>query len=124
MLKWINSDGRNKNPEVFETVVDGLKTIYKQKIFPLEEHYRFHDFHSPVLQEADFEARPMILLVGQYSTGKTTFIRYLLERDFPGIRIGPEPTTDRFIAVMYGDQDGVSERIRGLLMAVLWRMAI
>jgi len=107
MLKWINSDGRNKNPEVFETVVEGLKTIYKQKIFPLEEHYRFHDFHSPVLQEADFEARPMILLVGQYSTGKTTFIKYLLERDFPGIRIGPEPTTDRFIAVMYGDQDGV-----------------
>ena len=28
----------------------------------------------------------MILLVGQYSTGKTTFIRYLLEKDFPGIR--------------------------------------
>lgn len=36
------------------------------------------------------------MLVGQYSTGKTTFIRYLLEQDFPGIRIGPEPTTDRF----------------------------
>ena len=48
----------------------------------------------------------MILLVGQYSTGKTTFIRYLLEQDFPGIRIGPEPTTDRFIAVMYGDETG------------------
>jgi len=38
----------------------------------------------------------MVMLVGQYSTGKTTFIRYLLEQDFPGIRIGPEPTTDRF----------------------------
>jgi GTPase SAR1 family protein len=30
----------------------------------------------------------MVLLLGQYSTGKTTFIRYLLERDFPGARIG------------------------------------
>ncbi|EPB69343.1 dynamin family protein [Ancylostoma ceylanicum] len=49
----------------------------------------------------------MILLVGQYSTGKTTFIRYLLEQDFPGIRIGPEPTTDRFIAVMHGEEEGV-----------------
>ena len=38
----------------------------------------------------------MVMLVGQYSTGKTTFIRYLLEQDFPGIRIGPEPTTDRY----------------------------
>ena len=39
----------------------------------------------------------MVMLVGQYSTGKTTFIRYLLEQDFPGIRIGPEPTTDRLL---------------------------
>ena len=58
-------------------------------------------------QDADFDARPMVMLVGQYSTGKTTFIRYLLEQDFPGIRIGPEPTTDRFIAVMHDDAEGV-----------------
>ncbi|KAG7265735.1 hypothetical protein CRUP_035088 [Coryphaenoides rupestris] len=49
----------------------------------------------------------MVLLVGQYSTGKTSFIRYLLEQDFPGMRIGPEPTTDSFIAVMHGDTEGV-----------------
>ena len=66
--------------------------------------YVFLDFS---LQDADFEARPMVMLVGQYSTGKTTFIRYLLEHDFPGIRIGPEPTTDRFIAVMHEDNEGV-----------------
>jgi GTPase SAR1 family protein len=36
------------------------------------------------------------MLIGQYSVGKTSFIRYLLGRDFPGQRIGPEPTTDRF----------------------------
>ncbi|KAE9553606.1 hypothetical protein FO519_003201 [Halicephalobus sp. NKZ332] len=91
---------------VLESVSDGLKKIYKQKLFPLEEHYKFHDFHSPALDDPDFTAKPMILLVGQYSTGKTTFIRYLLEQDFPGIRIGPEPTTDRFIAVMDGDEEG------------------
>lgn len=27
--------------------------------------------------------------------GKSTFIKYLLGRDYPGIHIGPEPTTDR-----------------------------
>lgn len=32
--------------------------------------------------------------------------RYLLEQDFPGMRIGPEPTTDSFIAVMYGETEG------------------
>ena len=31
--------------------------------------------------------------------GKTTFIKYLLGRDYPGTHIGPEPTTDRFVVV-------------------------
>ena len=108
MFSWISGDEKRKRePEVFNTVSEGLKKIYKQKLYPLEEHYKFHDFHSPALDDPDFDAKPMVLLVGQYSTGKTTFIKYLLESDFPGIRIGPEPTTDRFIAVMHGDQDGV-----------------
>jgi len=47
----------------------------------------------------------MVLLLGQYSTGKTSFIQYLLKKSFPGMRIGPEPTTDRFMSVMYGEED-------------------
>ncbi|ESO84446.1 hypothetical protein LOTGIDRAFT_196647 [Lottia gigantea] len=107
MKRWLTSDERRKKePEVFANVTDGLKKIYKTKLLPLEETYKFHDFHSPQLDDPDFDAKPMILLIGQYSTGKTTFIRYLLEQDFPGMRIGPEPTTDRFIAVMHADSDG------------------
>uniref|UniRef100_A0A8C9VIK6 EH-domain containing 3 n=1 Tax=Scleropages formosus TaxID=113540 RepID=A0A8C9VIK6_SCLFO len=105
---WLgNDDRRKKDPEVFQTVSDGLKKLYKTKLLPLEEHYKFHEFHSPALENADFDNKPMVLLVGQYSTGKTSFIRYLLEQDFPGMRIGPEPTTDSFIAVMHGDMEGL-----------------
>jgi GTPase SAR1 family protein len=43
--------------------------------------------------------------VGQYSVGKTSFIRYLLGRDFPGQRIGPEPTTDRFTVLLNGPEE-------------------
>lgn len=110
MFSWITADeARKRPPELFVTVVEGLRRIYKKKILPLEEFYNFHDFHSPPLEDADFDSKPMILLVGQYSTGKTTFIKHLLEKDFPGIRIGPEPTTDRFIAVMSAEdgQDGI-----------------
>ncbi|XP_040065308.1 EH domain-containing protein 3-like [Ixodes scapularis] len=108
MFSWKKGENcLKKTPDVYSTVVEGLKKIYKSKILPLEEHYLFHDFHSPPLCDPDFESKPMILLVGQYSTGKTTFIRYVLERDFPGMRIGPEPTTDGFIAVMYNDHEGV-----------------
>ena len=50
-------------------------------------------------------AKPQVLLVGQYSVGKTSFIRYLLGRDFPGQRIGPEPTTDRFTVLLNGPEE-------------------
>jgi GTP-binding protein EngB required for normal cell division len=49
----------------------------------------------------------MILLLGQYSVGKTSFIRYIIGREFPGARIGPEPTTDRFNVVMGGTEDRI-----------------
>lgn len=107
MFTWMKKNDAHKNPQVFNSVVDGLKKLYFKNLKPLEEAYLFNDFHSPVMSEPDFVAKPMVLLVGQYSTGKTTFIRYLLERDFPGIRIGPEPTTDSFIAVMHGENEQV-----------------
>jgi len=81
MFSWLSKDAsRKKEPEAYATVADGLKKLYKQKMLPLEEFFKFHDFHSPPLDDPDFDAKPMVLLVGQYSTGKTTFIRYLLEQ--------------------------------------------
>jgi hypothetical protein len=92
---------------VVPNIIDGIKRLYKAKIRPLEAMYKFEEFASPALTDTDFDAKPMVLLLGQYSTGKTTFIRYLLERDFPGARIGPEPTTDRFMAIMHSNSEGI-----------------
>jgi len=89
----------------YDNVKESMKRIYNSYLKPLEDHYDFASFHSKPLQDADFAAKPMVLLVGQYSVGKTSFIKYLLQKDFPGMRIGPEPTTDSFIAVMQGDKD-------------------
>ncbi len=58
-----------------------------------------------VLLLLNLSAKPQVLLVGQYSVGKTSFIRYLLGRDFPGQRIGPEPTTDRFTVLINGPEE-------------------
>lgn len=77
MFSWLGTDDRRKkDPEVFQTVSEGLKKLYKTKLLPLEESYKFHEFHSPALEDADFDNKPMVLLVGQYSTGKTSFIRW------------------------------------------------
>jgi EH domain-containing protein 1 len=110
--------GRSKKPvpaRVVTSIVDGLKAVYFTKVKPLEEMFKFGSFFSPLLHESDFEAKPSVLLLGQYSTGKTTFIKYLLGRDYPGCHIGPEPTTDRFVVVMHGLEE---RRVPGNTLAV------
>lgn len=92
-----------KRQEV-SAIIQGVKRVYREKVAPLEARWHFENFHSASLTETDIEAAPMVLLIGQYSVGKTSFIRYLLERNFPGANIGPEPTTDRFMAVMHGPE--------------------
>ncbi|XP_057421311.1 EH domain-containing protein 1-like isoform X2 [Lotus japonicus] len=87
------------------SIIDGLKKLYIQKLRPLEVTYHFNDFVSPLLTDSDFDAKPMVMLLGQYSTGKTTFIKHLLKSSYPGAHIGPEPTTDRFVVVMSGPDE-------------------
>jgi len=83
-----------------------LKTIYKKSVLPVEKKYRYDYFYeSPLLSDVEFDSKPQVMLVGQYSVGKTSFIRYLLGRDFPGQRIGPEPTTDRFTVLINGPDE-------------------
>jgi hypothetical protein len=82
--RWLKKKAEVKEPEVYLTVLDGIKKIYANKIKPVEQTYNFESFHSPLLRDSDFDAKPMVLLLGQYSTGKTSFIRYLLEMDYPG----------------------------------------
>lgn len=88
-----------------DVVLLTLSKLYHDYIREVEAAYDFPKFHTPMLDEVDFLAKPMVLLVGQYSTGKTSFIRYLVGRDFPGIRVGPEPTTDAFGAIMWGQEE-------------------
>lgn len=97
-------------------VIEELKRLYKTKILPVEQLYRYDLFSTPSISDAEFDSKPQVLLVGQYSVGKTTFIRYLLGRDWSSIRIGPEPTTDRFTALMDGPEDRV---IYGNSLAVM-----
>ena len=84
-------------------IFEGLRRLYNTKVLPLEMASKYSNFASPPMSYSDFEAKPMVLIIGQYSVGKTSFIRSLVKQDFPGQRIGPEPTTDRFTAIMHSD---------------------
>ncbi|KAK4398561.1 EH domain-containing protein 1 [Sesamum angolense] len=104
---WFSSSKSAKKVSLSSvtSIIDGLKKLYVQKLKPLEVTYRFNDFVSPLLTNSDFDAKPMVMLLGQYSTGKTTFIKHLLRTSYPGAHIGPEPTTDRFVVVMNGPDE-------------------
>ncbi|WOK94266.1 EH domain-containing protein 1 [Canna indica] len=105
-VQWFGSKSAKKIPlSSVTSIIDGLKRLYIQKLKPLEVTYRFNDFASPLLTNSDFDAKPMVMLLGQYSTGKTTFIKHLLKSGYPGAHIGPEPTTDRFVVVMSGPDE-------------------
>uniref|UniRef100_A0A7S4SN74 Dynamin-type G domain-containing protein n=1 Tax=Alexandrium monilatum TaxID=311494 RepID=A0A7S4SN74_9DINO len=94
----------NPSERAFLSVGEALGHFYQERLLPLELDSGFHQFHAVELAPAHFLARPLILTIGQYSTGKTTFIRHLIESDYPGQHIGPEPTTDRFVVVCHGEE--------------------
>ena len=102
-----------------KAIVAAIKDLYKGKVLPIEQKYHLHSLCLPTqgaIQDAEFHARPMVLLLGQYSTGKTSFIRHFLGTDFPGMHIGPEPTSDKFMALIHGKDHKI---IKGNTLTVM-----
>ncbi|CAE7810452.1 Ehd1 [Symbiodinium sp. CCMP2592] len=98
--RLFGSEGRLKElPNLMKTP----QMIYEEKLRPLEKQLQFENFYDTAeLSAAYFTSKPMVLVLGQYSTGKSTLISQLLKAEYPGLRIGPEPTTDKFVAIMGG----------------------
>ena len=91
--------------EVQDGVIRDLQALYRGTVGPLEERYHFRT-------DADVQASSLVLVLGQYSTGKTSFIRRVLRGEaYEGSRIGPEPTTDCFNAIVHdGGAAGAGRR--------------
>ena len=85
--------GSNTLLETDATILAKLQQLYVEKLLPLEAKSRFHELGEPALTEAWFEAKPMVLLLGQYSVGKTSFIQYLLGQGYQGEHPPPPPQT-------------------------------
>jgi GTP-binding protein EngB required for normal cell division len=80
-------------------IATDLKKLYKNYLRKFEEKFQFHEFHDSPIDEAYFESKATVLLIGQYSVGKSTFIKHLLDEKPSGMNIGPEPTTDGFMVI-------------------------
>mmetsp|Transcript_9093 Transcript_9093/g.20269 ORF Transcript_9093/g.20269 Transcript_9093/m.20269 type:complete len:568 (+) Transcript_9093:115-1818(+) len=102
-----DSSGIRAKEDAHETIVKDLYSFYTNTVLPIEQAISYQQFHCAAITEGEMRAAPVVLLCGPYSVGKTSFLRYLLGRDFPNMNIGPEPTTDRYSAIMYGPEDRV-----------------
>lgn len=98
-----------KTQQLDETgqVLKELKELYLKTVRPIEQISNFERLGHGILNEGDFESPPLVLLIGPYSAGKTTMMEYLIGKEFPGGRVGPEPTTDKFSAIVHGEDERV-----------------
>jgi len=97
--------GNSNSTEVPQHRLRKLYKKYESYLLPLERSSGFGSLGDPPYSEADVLAPPMVLLLGQYSTGKTTFIKALLGREYPGADINAAAATDKFFAIHRGNQD-------------------
>ena len=73
-----NNNNNNSSTNLDNIVIQELKSLYTNKLLPIEKKYLFHNFNSPEILDSELSAKPTVLLIGQYSTGKTSFIRHLI----------------------------------------------
>lgn len=73
-----NMNNNNSSTNLDNIVIQELKSLYTNKLLPIEKKYLFHNFNSPEILDSELSAKPTVLLIGQYSTGKTSFIRHLI----------------------------------------------
>lgn len=88
-------------------VMRKLWQIYSTIVMPIERKVHLDHFGSTSVTEEEFEAKPQVLLLGQYSTGKTTMIKWLIGSESSHFDIRPQPSTDKFMAVVHGDDECV-----------------
>lgn len=90
-----------------------LSQMYTNRIEPVEARYDYNVFQPTWFAESIKQKKPFVTFLGPFSSGKSSFINYLLQGNH--LLTGPQPVTDKFTVVMYGER---SQQIPGrVLMA-------
>lgn len=89
-------------------IIEGnvLKSIYKTKLHPLEEHYHFHHFHQPPLDDSDFVLNSMLLIIGD-AAARRRFLKQTTNVDIKTTqnRANNVPLDECFNAYLFGDDE-------------------
>ena len=104
-----------------ENLVSGtlkeLKKIYTNSILPLESSYKYRELSHRHFGDPEMLSKPLIVLMGPWSGGKSTMINYILGNEFNknAFKAGVGPTQGfNFNIAMYGETE---EEIEGTELA-------
>ena len=57
-----------KTDDPYGEVARGLESCYKKVLLPFEEKCNFHQFHYAKYDDCEFEAKPFVLLIGNFDS--------------------------------------------------------
>lgn len=84
--------------EVLDDIAESVKKLYHEVIDPVETRFAFEKRPS----DGEIAGGPMVLVVGNHSSGKSTFLNYILSEQVQ--RTGMAPTDDSFTILRYSEQ--------------------
>ncbi len=85
--------------QLLEYVADFAKKAYDSFLDPLSARFAFH--HAPA--SGEHRGDPMVLILGNHSSGKSTFINHMLGSEVQ--RTGLAPIDDGFTILAHGEDD-------------------
>eukprot|EP00930_Biecheleria_cincta_P051347 TRINITY_DN36525_c0_g1_i1.p1 TRINITY_DN36525_c0_g1~~TRINITY_DN36525_c0_g1_i1.p1 ORF type:complete len:541 (-),score=101.39 TRINITY_DN36525_c0_g1_i1:90-1712(-) len=95
---------------------EAMLKLYNEGIFKLESYFSSEYFYyKGPMTRGEALAKPLVMTMGGYSTGKTTFIKSLIGKEYRGMHIGAEPTTDKFTIIQHGLEETITS---GEILAV------
>ncbi len=68
--------------ELTEETLTRLRNVYEEGVRPLEGPYCYRELSNRHFGDPEIFARPLVVLMGPYSGGKSTMINYLLGTEF------------------------------------------
>merc|ERR1712242_293883 len=106
--------------KVTETTLKDLKKVYETSIKSLEKEYKYKELSNRHFGDPEMFNKPLIVLLGPWSGGKSTMINYLLGTEYTknAFRSTAEPSPGfNFNIAMYGDNE---EEVDGTELAAEW----
>lgn len=86
------------SPELVEAIEAKAWAVYEEALKPIASRFEF----EPVPSKSETSGLPTVLLLGNHSAGKSSFVNFLLGQDLQ--RTGIAPVDDGFTVITHGDK--------------------